>query len=76
MPLTQRHWQAHYVHSAPYNELNQGTSCTHLAMFVIQVESTPCIINRAVLASLDAETQLCLRQMAQRPRLCLLTLAH
>ena len=49
---------------------------THLAMLVIQVESTPCIINRAVLASLDAETQLCLRQMAQRPGLGLLTLAH
>ena len=58
------------------NLIKAKAASTHLAMFVIQVESTPCIINRAVLASLDAETQLCLCQMAQRPGLCLLTLAH
>lgn len=56
------------------------TTCGHhtvpyLAMLMIQVQSTPCIINRAVLASLDTEPQLCLCQVAQRSGLGFLTLA-
>ena len=50
-----------YTRLLTMNLIKARAASTHLAMFVIQVKSTPGIINRAVLASLDAETQLCLR---------------
>ena len=44
-------------------------------MLVVQVQGTPGIVHRAMLASLNAEAQLCLCQVAQGSGLGFLTLA-
>lgn len=48
---------------------------TDLAVFVVQVESASGIIDGAMLPCLDAQTQLCFCQVAQRPGLALVALA-